>query len=327
MKIFARVFICLTIIIICCFSLGISVSATSYINSSDKQKIEKLLAETDSVDGKCNKIHITYYDDDGNSKETDISVVKFNSGSNTYLYNMEQKNDGSYVEESKSVNSYVGNRFFVMEADYRIVECLPDEDRRIILNNIKDAFNNKDYGISSEAKQMFYNELRVLYGDDIEYIQGEIISGVQPNMFTAYELFLPFRSIIGTILGCICIIIIVSLVFSVILDVMYMQVPEFRERTYQATQRGGGGRFSMVKNRSQIDRPWFVSYEAARASKESIESNGTKNVLLIYMRYRVVTWIVVGICLTYLLTGMFMNVTNVIWGKAPQVFDIATWGA
>ena len=327
MKRFVRIITCLIILTICCLSFCINVSATSYISKDDKTKIEKLLSETESVYGYCDKISIVEYDADGNGTNAEISLVKFSDGSTTSLSDMEQQDDGTYKENKTTVDNYIGKGFYVMEADYRFVDYVEPEHRRIILDNIKDSFNNKDYGISSEAKQMFYNELRVLYGDDVEYIQGEIITGIQPNMFLAYEMFLPFRGFVGTALGCICWIIIVSLVFSVVLDVMYMQVPEFRERTYQATQHGGGGRFSMIKNRSQIDRPWFVSYEAARASKESIDSNGERNAILIYMKYRVVTWIVVTICVTYLLTGMFMGVTNTIWEKVPQVFDIATWGA
>ena len=314
--------LCILITFICCISVSITVSATSYISRSDKEKIEKLLLDTEATDGNCAQIPTGKVDAVGHP--ITISIVKFTDGS-TMLYNIDKEVSG-VVESSITVNEYVGNGFWVMEANYDFVEEIAPKERRIILDNLKDSFNNKDFGISEEAKQMFYNELRSLYGDDIEYIQGEIISGIKPNMFMAYEIFLPFRGWVGTFLGCLVCIIIVSLVFSVVLDTLYIQVPEFRERTFQSSQKGGGGRFSFTRNRTQIERPWFVSYEAARASKESIESNGTRNGLLLYMKYRIFTWIVVVVCITYLITGIFMNIVNEIWDKAPQVFDIATWG-
>ena len=331
MKRVLQVCICLITVFVCyTFMFCEHVSAISYITSEDKKGIEKLLSNTPAIDGYCDKIPIVVTNENGEEQNITISLVKFTDGKSVSLSEMEQQSDGSYIERKSTVDNYIGDNFYMMETDYRFEEYVDADSRRIILDNIKDAFNNIDnngYKISAEAKHMLYNEIRLFYGDDVEYIQGEIINGVQPNMFLAYEIFLPFRGVLGTILGCICCIIIVSLIFSVIFDVLYMQVPEFKERTYQATQRGGGGRFSVIRNRSQIDRPWFVSYEAARASKESIESNGEKNVILLYMKYRIVTWIVVTISLTHLLTGSFMGLTNVVWDTAPQVSDIATWGA
>lgn len=318
-----RVIICVLFLVVYCFSINtFLVSATSYVSKNDKIGIEKLLADTDAVNGKCNKIKISRYED-GKYKDEEISLVKFID--NQTLTNLERQPDGSFKENNTTINDYIGNGFFAMEADYRFVDYVPEDDKRIILDNVRNNFNNKSYGISEEAKQMFYNEIRELYGDDIQYMQGEIINNVQPNMFLAYELFYPFRGNVGTALGCICCILIVSLIFSVVLDYLYIQVPEFRERTFQDTQKRG--RFSFMRNRSKIDRPWFVSYEAARASKESIESNGTRNGLLLYMKYRVITWIVIAACLTYLLTGMFMDIVNGVWNVTPKIFDVATWGA
>ena len=328
MKRVLQLCICLITVFICCsFVFCGQVSAISYIKKADKENIEKLLSETPAVDGNCNEIHITEIGEDGVETNTTISLVTFTDSKKVLLSDIERQSDGSYIERKSTADSYIGDDFYIMETDYRFKEYIDIKSRRVILDNIKYAFNNIDYGISAEAKHMFYNEIRSFYGDDVEYVQGEIIGGIQPNMFLAYEIFLPFKGVVGTIFGCICWIIIVSLVFSVIIDFMYMQVPEFRERTYQFTQHSSGGRFSFIKNRSKIDRPWFVSYEAARASKESIESNGERNMMILYLKYRVVTWIIVTICLTYLLTGLFMGIMNVIWEKAPQVFDVATWGA
>lgn len=310
--------ICFLFVLILCLSFSSTVYAEEYISKSDYENIVKLLNNIEAVDADDNCMSITYSDD------KKISIVDFKDGKGVSLYHYEKKNNGtSDLEESKTtLDKYAGNGFICMSINPDFSD-LPENDKRIILDNIKYEFQHNELAnnISAEAKQMFFNELRVVYGDDVTYIQEEIINGVQPNMFLAYETFYPFRGYVGTILGIICIIIITSLVFSVVLDVIYIQVPEFRERTFQATRSGGGGRFSFIRNRSQIERPWFVSYEAARASKEGIESNGTRNALLIYFKYRVVTWIVVAICLVYLTSGTFMHIVNWIWDKSDVVKD------
>lgn len=319
MKKIVKISLCIMTLLLCICSASLVVNADEYIKKSDYDNLVELLKATDAVNIDDNCMSITYRDDK-------ISIINHTDGNKEYLYDVKNKNNGtSDIEESKiKLNDYAGASFVCISINPDFSD-LPEDDKRIILDNIKYAFRNNSLAdkISDEAKQMFFNELRVVYGDDITYIQEEIINGVQPNMFLAYETFYPFRSYFSTILGIICLIIILSLVFSVVLDFMYIQIPEFRERTFQASRTGGGGRFSFVRNRSQIERPWFVSYEAARASKESIESNGTKNGLILYMRYRVVTWIVIAICFVYLTSGMFMHIVNWIWDKTDVITKVA----
>ena len=320
MKKIFKVTISVFTVILCCLGISTSVSADEYISGNDYKNLVALLENIDGLSDEDNCMHI----DAGDGKK--IGIVTFTDGKKEKLYQVENKNDGtSDVEESfTTLDKYAGNGFVCMRINPEFSE-LSERSREIILENIKDGFRNNEKAdkVTDEAKQMFFNELRYVYGDDINYIQEEIINGVQPNMFLAYETFYPFRSYFSTILGIICLIIILSLVFSVVLDFMYIQIPEFRERTFQASRSGGGGRFSFVRNRSQIERPWFVSYEAARASKESIESNGTKNGLILYMRYRVVTWIVIAICFVYLTSGMFMHIVNWIWDKTDVITKVA----
>lgn len=298
-----RLIISFTVILICCLSVSITTSAVSYINQQDIKCLQNIMKNTVGVEHSCDKLVDTY----GN----EFSLFK--------IYTKAEAEKAGIVSKD-----YLPTGFGVIDLDYRFVSDIDREEKRIILEGLKDAFTGSEASqMSREARQMIYDELRVAYGDDIEYIQKELIDGIQPNMFLAYEAFLPFRGIIGTFLGCICLITIVSTVLSVVIDFMYMQVPEFRERTYQATHKAGRGRFSFVQNRSHIDRPWFVTYEAAYASKKSLEDNG--NALIIYLKNRIIAIVAISISLVYLTSGVFMNVVTHLWSSLPNLVDMGLW--
>lgn len=295
MKRRVRFLICTVLIF--CITLGFSLvaSAVETISKSDKEKLVKVLASTDA----------------GTGEEEYCNKIKLSDGTTFSLFTIKKRgSDDAYWDiEFNDVN----------------FKKLGDRTKEIILQNFEDEI--KKSSISDQGKQYIYNEIRYYYDYDTRLIQENVVEKVLPNMFLGYEFVQPAFGVVSTILGCICIVIIMSLVASVILDVMYMQVPVFREKTFQATQRGGGGRFSFIRNRTQLERPWFISYEAAYANKVALESNGTKNALVLYLLYRSVTFIVVSFCIIFLMTGMFMGVVQWIWDKFSPMFAPEIWGA
>jgi len=285
--------VCIVVIMCITMSISMGVSATETISDSDYTKFVEMLKKTES----------------GSGEDDNCNAIKLPDGSTFALFKFE-KSSGNFHDITFNAQEF---------------ELLGDYEQKITLKNFEEALNASS--ISDQGKQYIYNEVRYSYDYDIRLIQEKVIDDVQPNMFLSYELFHPFSGVISTIVGCVCVVTLMSLVVTVVLDVMYMQFPVFREKTFQATQRGGGGRFSFIKNRTQIERPWFISYEAAYANKVNVESNGTRNALLIYLRYRALTFIVVAFCVVYLMNGMFVGIVSKIWDLFSPMFAPEIWGA
>ena len=295
MKFSTRIYICLTLVICAVLSCTFSVSATETISKADRDALLTVLKSTDAGSGnndKCNKIVLP------NGKTFSLFSFKVSSK---------------------------GSKYYDISFDGVNFSKLSDETKERLLSNFETAVTKSK--ISAQGQQYIYSEIRDNYDYDIALIQENIVEKVQPNMFTAYELMHPFSGVVGTVIGCICVVIILSLVMTTLLDVMYMQFPVFREKTFQATQKSNNGRFSFIRNRTQIERPWFISYEAAYANKVNVESNGEKNALIVYLRYRIVSLIVITICIAYLTGGLFMDVVRWIWEHFNHIFSPEIWGA
>ena len=68
------------------------------------------------------------------------------------------------------------------------------------------------------------------------------------------------------------------------------------------------------------------AYEAAYAYKTSVESNSDANALLVYFKHRTVSFLVVSVCLAYLMCGLFMDTVTWIWDHFSDIFEPAKWG-
>lgn len=286
-KVFA--FICVSI----CFGvLTMGVNAVALISNDDKLALDKVLSQTQGV-----------YNDTGRALKKTADATKTFS-----LFTIK--------EQASSSSKKFWNVTFNVTDFYDYGDSYKD----IILKNFQDELEKSS--VSSEGRHLIYSEVRNHYDYDFDILRSNLIEQIEPNMFTSYELYKPFSGAMGTILGIICILILLFQIFTTLLDMMYMQFPVFRERVFQMKTTSGGGRFSMVRDRTHLERPWFISYEAAYANKVNVESNGEKNALVIYFSHRVLSLLVIVVCLTYLILGSMSDVVFWLWDKIAQVFNI-----
>ena len=120
-----------------------------------------------------------------------------------------------------------------------------------------------------------------------------IFDSVQGDMFVAYKITSPFLSILSIVLGVGAVGLIILLMFSTVMDLVYIGLPVWRE-----AKQGKDG----SKN------PFGVSYEAMRTVEEVEKGIGGgdgeyRNAYLLYFKRRALTYIILAICIMYLICG------------------------
>lgn len=123
---------------------------------------------------------------------------------------------------------------------------------------------------------------------------GVIYNNTFADLWKAYTIVKPFLDILNVVLGVGCVIIIMLLFASTVMDLAYIGLPVWREA--QASKDGGK------------KHPFGVSYEAI-STVEEIEKGlgggdgGYRNSYLLYFKRRALTYIVLALCIMYLICG------------------------
>lgn len=121
-----------------------------------------------------------------------------------------------------------------------------------------------------------------------------IFDSTKGDMYAAYKITSPFLNILSVVLGVGAVILILLLLFSTVMDLAYIGLPVWREA--QSGKEGGK------------KHPFGVSYEALTTVTE-IEKGlgggdgGYRNAYLLYFRRRALTYIILAICIMYLIAG------------------------
>ena len=137
-----------------------------------------------------------------------------------------------------------------------------------------------------------------------------IFEKVEPDMFFAYEAMAPFLNLLskGLAIGAVCLIIV--LLFSTVMDLAYIGLPVWRE-----SQEGKGNSKS---------HPFGVSYEAMLTVNDVEKNLGGgdgeyKNAYLLYFKRRALTYIILAICLMYLVCGGLSGIIGFVLSLASGI--------
>lgn len=112
------------------------------------------------------------------------------------------------------------------------------------------------------------------------------------NVASATVMFKPFSGIVGTILGIITLLIFIFMTLSVVIDTAYIVLPPAR---------------MALETRSDGEKPPFITYAAHTSVKDAESGTEYRSAIGVYFRRRLVQFIVIGLCLLYLISGE-------IWG-------------
>ena len=119
-----------------------------------------------------------------------------------------------------------------------------------------------------------------------------IFDSTKGDMYAAYKITSPFLNVLSVVLGVGAVGLILLLLFSTVMDLAYIGLPVWRE-----TQSDKNGK-----------HPFGVSYEALRTVNEVEKGIGGgdgeyRNAYLLYFKRRALTYIILAICIMYLICG------------------------
>ncbi len=159
--------------------------------------------------------------------------------------------------------------------------------------NALKAFINelKDSSLTLDTQQDIMTQIQESDSDVAAIMIPMIFDESKADLFTAYKWLYPLLSILRVVFGIGSILIILLLFGSTIMDLVYIGLPVWRES--QAEKSGS-------KN------PFGVSYEAMKTVKEVEKNMGEgsyQNAYVLYFKRRALTYVVLAICLLYLIVG------------------------
>ena len=154
--------------------------------------------------------------------------------------------------------------------------------------------------VDDNALNTFMNDLQQQDRSVATAMLPLLYESVNADLYQAYIIAKPFLDVLNVILGVGCVLLILLLLFSTVMDLAYIGLPMWREST--ANKNGGG------------KTPFGVSYEAVSTVKE-IESNtggDYKNGYLLYLKHRGLTYIVLALCIVYLICGGISGIISFV---------------
>lgn len=165
-----------------------------------------------------------------------------------------------------------------------------------------DAISN--VGANPDTVQQIMNDLQETDSSVSAIMLPLIFESTKGDMYQAYKITSPFLNVLSIVLGIGAVALIFLLMFSTVMDLAYIGLPVWRNMQADKTQGKG-------KN------PFGVSYEAITTVNE-IEKGltggdgGYKNAYLLYFQRRVTTYIVLAICIMYLIGGGLSGIIGFI---------------
>ena len=155
-----------------------------------------------------------------------------------------------------------------------------------------------DIGMGTEANQDINDCLQDV--DYLAFTEAELLtlmfSNTKADLSTAMQWFAPFQGTLGVILGIACIIIIALLLISTGFDLVYIGLPMARVAMDGKASEG------------DKERPFGVSYDAVKVVRQAEEDKGGGNVYFAYFKRRILTYIILAVCILFLISGQIASV-------------------
>src|SRR5690606_7399930 len=115
------------------------------------------------------------------------------------------------------------------------------------------------------------------------------------DLYTAMKWIAPLLPIVRVIFGIGALLITLLLIGTTIVDMAFIGLPIAREQLQTRQDEKGGGKIPFVSS---------DAVSVVRDVESSLESSRSyKNVYLLYFKRRVLTYIILSICLLYLVVG------------------------
>lgn len=138
------------------------------------------------------------------------------------------------------------------------------------------------------------------------------LTNVHPDLKSAQGTLEPIIEIVNTVIGILATAILILIGLFTAIDILYLEVPTFHNSMDQKAMEKG------QTNKSGGVKAKIVSEDASQAYQEATETG--KNVLIVYLKKRIVAYIAVAIVLYMLLSGNLSLIVEVVLKMLNGVF-------
>ena len=186
------------------------------------------------------------------------------------------------------------------------------EQTKLTQEMVKTVSNWK---LSQSSQKKIQNQL--LNSASIPFTNADAVASLfnqGADITGAMSWFAPFSGPVGIILGVGVVIIMVLLIFTTVMDLVYIGIPMAQVAMNNAANKGGNGG-------GDDKHPFGVSVDAVKVVEESANSssgNGGGNVYFKYFKRRIITYIILALCILYLISGslggLIGNLLNLVSG-------------
>lgn len=168
-----------------------------------------------------------------------------------------------------------------------------NKSRREVLSRFVNAL--QDSQVSGQGQQAIIDRLSAASPEVSRVLLPLVMDSTSADVYGALKIIKPFLPIVRVIFGIGAIVIMIALVAFTILDLVVIGLPFARENLQSRADANGKAKIP------------FVSTDAISVIQEvesSLGSNGGyKNAYLLYFKRRTLTYIILSVCLLWLVVG------------------------
>lgn len=233
-----------------------------------------------------------------------------------------EKNDGSTIKvrqaklDKKSKNNETKGELEILKADNNTITFYPKNIRLAKTRDVDRAvgyvfdYLTEDGVVDNSELQEFNTQLSAANDPTItKMILPIIMARMTPDLWTASKWLSPFLEIMKVVLGIAVIIIIFLVIASTVIDLAYIGIPVFRETIISKSEGkdDGGSKFITADAKSTV------------MEVEKDLTKGYKNAYAMYFKRRATTYIVLAICIMYLVVGGLGGIISFIMNLGAGV--------
>ena len=202
-----------------------------------------------------------------------------------------------------------------------------EKEQRKVADNFIDELN--DSGLSVNGTNALSSALKDGY-DGVEGVKIDILiiqylfTQTQGDLAGAMKIISPFLPIINIIIGVVAILVAAALVLSTVIDLAFIGLPMVREMLMAGGEGSGGGAGSGSKPKALTYACWSTINDVESALGGGGGGNGNgksgyKNAYGVYFKRRVWDYVLLGVCLSFLIFGGFSRFISTLLGIGDQL--------
>lgn len=180
-----------------------------------------------------------------------------------------------------------------VEFDKQVFDNATDKSRREVMSYFIRALQSS--GVSDQSQQVIIDNLNARSPEISRMLIPMVMDSTSADIYTAMKWIGPFLPVVRVIFGVGAILVTLFLTASTIADLCFIGLPVAREAINNRQEQKGGGKIP------------FISADAISVVREiesSLDSSGGyKNAYVLYFKRRILTYIILSICLLYLVVG------------------------